>query len=86
MNENHCGLVMPPNSLSQWRSSIYVNCFRLLDLFGRRFYSDPKIFKKSVMHGARNVWSGYEKVMEVPLSGCFMFIRTDILKRIGGFF
>ncbi len=31
-------------------------------------------------------WSGYDKVMEVPsLSGCFMFIRTDVLKQIGGF-
>ena len=28
---------------------------------------------------------GYDKVMEVPsLSGCFMFIRTDVLKQIGG--
>ena len=30
-------------------------------------------------------WSGYDKVMEVPsLSGCFMFIRTDILKKQEG--
>jgi hypothetical protein len=30
--------------------------------------------------------TGYNKIMEVPiLSGCFMFLRTDIFTSIGGF-
>ncbi len=31
-------------------------------------------------------FSGYDKIMQVPsLSGCFMMLRTDILKKTGGF-
>ena len=56
-----------------------------LDLFGRRFIPF-KAFQEKRNAWYEMHWSGYEKVMEVPsLSGCFMFIRTDILKRIGGF-
>ena len=55
-----------------------------LDLFGRRFIPF-KAFQEKRNAWYEMHWSGYEKVMEVPsLSGCFMFIRTDILKRIGG--
>jgi hypothetical protein len=31
-------------------------------------------------------FTGYDKIMEVPyLSGCFMFIRTEVLKKVGLF-
>lgn len=31
-------------------------------------------------------FSGYDKIMDVPfLSGCFMFLRTDVLKKVGLF-
>ena len=30
--------------------------------------------------------SGYDRIIEVPsLSGCFMFMRVDVLKKVGGF-
>lgn len=32
------------------------------------------------------IFSGYDKIMWVPsLSGCFMFMRVDVLRKIGGF-
>ena len=56
-----------------------------LDLFGRRFIPF-KAFQEKRDAWYEMHWSGYDKVMEVPsLSGCFMFIRTDVLKQIGGF-
>jgi len=59
-----------------------------LDLFGRRFLNFG-LFKKIVEK--RNEiyelrFTGYDKIMEVPyLSGCFMFIRTEVLKKVGLF-
>ena len=87
MNENRdCGLVMPkilyPNGEVQYLCKLLPTP---LDLFGRRFIPF-KAFQEKRNAWYEMHWSGYEKVMEVPsLSGCFMFIRTDILKRIGGF-
>lgn len=56
-----------------------------LDLFLRRFL--PSLYEQS---GRRDQYelrlSGYNKLMEVPaLSGCFMLIRTAILRCVGGF-
>lgn len=87
VNENRdCGLVMPkilyPNGEVQYLCKLLPTP---LDLFGRRFIPF-KAFQEKRNAWYEMHWSGYEKVMEVPsLSGCFMFIRTDILKRIGGF-
>lgn len=56
-----------------------------IDLIGRRFLP----FKNSVK---RRNWrfemraSGYDQIMEVPfLSGCFMFLRVDALRKTNGF-
>lgn len=56
-----------------------------MDLIGRRFipvksYQDKHDYKYE-LH-----WTGYDRLMEVPsLSGCFMFMRTSVLKQVGGF-
>lgn len=58
-----------------------------IDLWGRRFVAP--LFPAFVE--ARNEtyelrFSGYDKVMDVPyLSGCFMALRMEALKRVGGF-
>lgn len=87
MDQNKdCGLVMPkilyPNGEVQYLCKLLPTP---LDLFGRRFIPF-KMFQEKRNAWYEMHWSGYDKVMEVPsLSGCFMFIRTDILKKTGGF-
>jgi GT2 family glycosyltransferase len=83
------GLVMPkvlyPNSEIQYLCKLLPTPF---DLFGRRFLNF-KPFKKFIekrndIYELR--FTGYAKIMNVPsLSGCFMFLRTSILKEIGLF-
>ena len=54
------------------------------DLFLRRFF--PVLYRLSGRLDAYEMRAGYDRVMEVPaLSGCFMFLRTSVLKRTGGF-
>lgn len=81
-----CGNVMPkilyPNGDVQYLCKLLPTP---LNLIVRRFIPiriiKDKIDRKFELHD-----SNYDKVMEVPyLSGCFMFIRTDILREIGGF-
>ncbi|HYD95592.1 MAG TPA: glycosyltransferase family 2 protein [Noviherbaspirillum sp.] len=55
------------------------------DLFVRRFL--PALYRLS---GRLDTYemrrSGYDRIMDVPsLSGCFMFLRTSVLKKAGGF-
>ena len=83
------GLVMPkvlyPDSTIQYLCKLLPTP---LDLFGRRFLNFG-LFRKIVEK--RNEiyelkFTGYNKIMEVPyLSGCFMFIRTEVLKKVGLF-
>jgi GT2 family glycosyltransferase len=83
------GLVMPkvlyPDGNIQYLCKLLPAPF---DLFGRRFLNFPP-FKKMVEK--RNEiyelrFTGYNKIMEVPyLSGCFMFIRTKVLEKVGLF-
>ena len=83
------GLVMPkvlyPDGNIQYLCKLLPTPF---DLFGRRFLNFPP-FKKMVEK--RNEiyelrFTGYNKIMEVPyLSGCFMFIRTKVLEKVGLF-
>lgn len=86
MDQNKdCGLVMPkilyPNGEVQYLCKLLPTP---LDLFGRRFIPF-KMFQEKRNAWYEMHWSGYDKVMEVPsLSGCFMFIRTDILKKQEG--
>lgn len=55
------------------------------DLFLRRFF--PAMYRLSGRLDAYEMRDGgYDRIMEVPaLSGCFMFLRTSVLKKIGGF-
>lgn len=54
------------------------------NLLFRRFLPDSLIKKMDNQYEMR--WTGYDKIMEVPvLSGCFMVLRNDILKKTGGF-
>ena len=80
-----CGLVMPkilyPNGNIQYLCKLLPTP---LDLFGRRFF--PKGIQKRRDARFELHDSGYDKVMEVPsLSGCFMFMRVEILRKVGGF-
>lgn len=56
-----------------------------LDLFGRRFFPCKKwIERRNRRYELR--FADYHREMEVPsLSGCFMFMRMEIVKRVGGF-
>jgi GT2 family glycosyltransferase len=83
------GLVMPkvyyPNGKIQYLCKLLPTP---LDLFGRRFFNFKPfknlIEKRNEIYELR--FTGYNKIMEVPyLSGCFMFIRTKILKKVGIF-
>ena len=55
------------------------------DLFGRRFLGNTKwMQRRNEVYEMRP--SGYNTVMNVPyLSGCFMFLRTSVLKELGLF-
>lgn len=55
------------------------------DLFLRRFF--PAIYRLSGRLDAYEMRDGgYDRVMDVPaLSGCFMFLRTSVLRKTGGF-
>ena len=83
------GLVMPKVLYSDGK--IQYLCKLLptpIDLFGRRFLNKGPfkkyIEKRNEIYELR--FTGYNKIMEVPyLSGCFMFIRTEVLKKVGLF-
>ena len=81
-----CGLVMPkvlyPNGDLQYLCKLLPTP---MNLFGRRFLPfrgiQAKMDEKFELH-----FTGYDKEMEVPsLSGCFMFMRMDVLRKVGGF-
>lgn len=60
-----------------------------LDFFMRRFLSWVPVLKlwiekKNAIFELR--FSGYNRIMDVPaLSGCFMFLRTEAIKKVGLF-
>jgi len=56
-----------------------------LDLFLRRFFSwFPGAEERNRRYELQD--SGYDKIMNIPfLSGCFMFLRTSALKKVGLF-
>ena len=83
------GLVMPkvlyPDGSIQYLCKLLPTPF---DLFGRRFLNigpfKKIVEKRNEIYELR--FTGYDKIMEVPyLSGCFMFIRTEVLKKVGLF-
>jgi len=88
-SDTKIGLLMPkvlyPDGSIQYLCKLLPSP---LDLFGRRFlnYSLLKkyIEKRNEIYELR--FTGYNQIMEVPsLSGCFMFMRTSILKKVGIF-
>ncbi|HEB62753.1 MAG TPA: glycosyltransferase family 2 protein [Bacteroidetes bacterium] len=83
------GLVMPkvlyPDGDVQYLCKLLPTPF---DLFGRRFLNfhpfNRYIEKRNEIYELR--FTGYDKIMEVPyLSGCFMFLRVNVLKKVGLF-
>jgi len=87
MNQNpDVGQVMPRILYSN--GNIQYLCKLLpspMDLLGRRFIPIKKYQEKRAYKYELHA-TGYDKIMEIPvLSGCFMFMRVDILKKVGGF-
>ena len=87
MTHNYeCGLIMPkvlyPNGNYQYLCKLVPTP---IDLIIRRFipiksWQDRHDYKYEMQ------WTNYDKIMEVPiLSGCFMMLRCDIIKNVGGF-
>lgn len=55
-------------------------------LFSRRFLKFNSSLLKSMNHMYEMRFTGYNQVMDVPfLSGCFMFLRMDTLRKVGLF-
>lgn len=86
MNNNpDIGLLMPkilyPNGEIQYLCKLIPTPF---DLIVRRFL--PKSWTRKRTEKFELLESGYNHIMDVPyLSGCFMFLRTDALKKTGLF-
>ena len=84
--ERECGLVMPniiyPDGKTQYLCKLLPTPW---DSIVRRFVA-IKSLKRYHDNKYELHLSGYNSIMEVPvLSGCFMFIRCSILKKVGGF-
>lgn len=80
------GLIMPNVLYSN--GEIQYLCKLLptpIDLLLRRFLPFKSLLEKRNFRYELH-FSGYKEVMDVPsLSGCFMFLRSSVLKQIGGF-
>ena len=85
--DNHpdIGLVMP--KILYPDGSIQYLCKLLpapIDLIRRRFLARKCFSKKDRLYELR--FADYNRTMDVPyLSGCFMFIRTEVVSRVGLF-
>lgn len=88
-NNQDIGLVMPkvlyPDGSLQYLCKLLPTPW---DLFMRRFFKlgflKKMLDKRNEIYELR--FTGYDKIMEVPyLSGCFMFLRVDALKKVGLF-
>ena len=56
-----------------------------VNLIFRRFLPLKSVVKK-LDYDYEMKWYDYKEIIDVPiLSGCFIFVRTDVLKEIGGF-
>lgn len=80
------GHVMPRIEYPDGR--IQYLCKRLptpWDVFARRFIQIP-VIREKMAYNFENRSFGYDKALNVPyLSGCFMFLRSDVFKNIGMF-
>lgn len=80
------GLIMPkilyPSGKTQYLCKLLPSPINLII---RRFIPFKRYQEKHDYNYEMH-WTGYNLIMEVPsLSGCFMFIRSSVLKNIGGF-
>jgi len=90
MEGNHdIGLVMPkvlnPDGSLQYLCKLLPTP---INVFVRRFlnFGPLKKFIEKMNYVYEMRFTGYDKIMNVPyLSGCFMFLRTEVLKEIGLF-
>lgn len=85
-SDEQVGLVMPkvlyPTGEIQYLCKLLPTP---MDLIGRRFIP-LKNYVTTKNYNYELRWTGYDKVMDVPsLSGCFMFMRLSIIRKIGGF-
>ena len=86
MNNNpKVGLLMPkilyPTGEIQYLCKLIPTPF---DLIFRRFLPEIWTRKRTARFEMRD--TGYDHIMDVPyLSGCFMFLRTDAIRRVGMF-
>ena len=85
-NNKDCGLVMPkilyPSGDTQYLCKLLPTP---MDLIVRRFIPIKGI-QKNLDYNYELHWTGYDKVMPVPvLSGCFMFMRCSVLREVKGF-
>lgn len=84
--DNDIGLIMPnikyPDGQTQYLCKLMATP---IDLIGRRFIPFKKwIERRNNKYELR--FTGYTETMQVPsLSGCFMLLRIEVLKEIGGF-
>jgi GT2 family glycosyltransferase len=86
-SNSQVGLVMPkvlyPDGRLQPLCKLLPSPFTL---FTRRFLQFIPSSLNRLNHWYEMHFSGYDKVMDVPfLSGCFMFLRVDTLRRVGLF-
>ena len=86
MRNSSIGLIMPkilyPTGETQYLCKLLPTPY---DLFARRFIPFKSyVEKKTNLYELK--FTDYNTIMDVPsLSGCFMFIKMDILKQVGGF-
>ncbi len=79
------GLILPrvvyPNGKLQYLCKLLPSPY---DIFGRKFL--PKYLYKTRNERYEMHFTGYDKIWNCPiLSGCFMFIELDLLRKIGLF-
>lgn len=84
-SEKKVGALMPkvfyPNGQMQYLCKLLPSP---MDLFGRRFLPNFLIKKRMEIYELHQC--GYDKIMNIPyLSGCFMALRVDALKKVGLF-
>jgi len=87
--ENHpdVGLIMPKVLYPDGRLQPLCKLLPTpVTLFTRRFLQFFPSLSNRLNHWYEMHFTGYDKIMEVPfLSGCFMFLRTDVLRDVGLF-
>jgi GT2 family glycosyltransferase len=84
--DNDIGMIMPkvlyPDGSHQFLCKLLPSPF---DLFVRRFVPNSK-FKENIVNKYELKSFSYDYELEIPcLSGCFLLVRLDLIKKNGGF-